>query len=53
MMNYKWAITLGIQVLAGILLYFFGDGEGKSLGLLLLGSGLGQGATGNMTAKKA
>ena len=49
-MNYKWLITLGLQVIAGCLLYFFGDAEGKSLGLLLLGSGFGQGATGNMRA---
>ena len=51
-MNYKWLITLGIQVAAGIVLYFWGDGEGKSLGLLLLGSGLGQGATGQMKARE-
>ena len=49
-MNYKWLITLGIQVAAGIVLYFWGDPEGRSLGLLLLGSGFGQGATGNMKA---
>ena len=49
-MNYKWLITLGIQVAAGIVLYFWGDPEGRSLGLVLLGSGLGQGATGNMKA---
>ena len=51
-MNYKWIITLGIQVVAGIMLYFFGDGEGKNLGLLLLGSSFGQGATGNMKVKE-
>lgn len=51
-MNYKWLITLCVQVTAGIMLYFWGDSEGKNLGLLLLGSGLGQGATGQMKAVK-
>ena len=50
-MNQKWLITLVIQVVSGIMLYFFGDGEGKDMGLLLLGSSFGQGVTGNMRGR--
>tara|TARA_Y100001963_G_C6520416_1_gene326279 strand:+ start:283 stop:441 length:159 start_codon:yes stop_codon:yes gene_type:complete len=51
-MNYKWLTTLVIQVLSGIVLYFWGDEAGKSLGLVLLGGSFGQGITAQIKAKE-
>lgn len=51
-MNHKWLITLAIQVLSGIVLYFWGDSEGKDLGLVLLGGSFGQGITAQIKAKE-